>query len=344
MRNELLELTPTRYLCPCCGEWHEWNEKELEYYDGECDQTELECPNTSIMHCYNCKYGIYFENGYCYYSIMQVHGRIPISSISESKDNPIVTWQVSHIPNENIPRCECMDCSFKDECRCGKFGMTRHYIDITFGFEFKQSDYDKYSEEAFLRSKEKEKEHECKQTLKEEEVSQRPHVEEKNENTTMKNIFNINMEFGPIQDGNIASTIMGIAVKNGDSWRIYNKNKKKITDVGEMKLSNLPILILPTTKLREGDLIKDDGEYYFVTTVATSKTPTQTISARTGREKRVIPIKNLLGFSCYSKVIALSDWLNIGDDIDVEKLAIMVAMSYLMLDILMGKVHDDSNK
>ena len=160
----------------------------------------------------------------------------------------------------------------------------------------------------------------------------------------MKNIFNINMEFGPIQDGNIASTIMGIAVKNGDSWRIYNKNKKKITDVGEMKLSNLPILILPTTKLREGDLIKDDGEYYFVTTVATSKTPTQTISARTGREKRVIPIKNLLGFSCYSKVIALSDWLNIGDDIDVEKLAIMVAMSYLMLDILMGKVHDDSNK
>ena len=42
--------------------------------------------------------------------------------------------------------------------------------------------------------------------------------------------------------------------------------------------------------------------------------------------KTVIPIKNVLGFSCYSKVIALSDSLNMGEDFDVEKLAIMSAM------------------
>ena len=42
--------------------------------------------------------------------------------------------------------------------------------------------------------------------------------------------------------------------------------------------------------------------------------------------KTVIPIKNVLGFSCYSKVIALSDSINMGDDFDVEKLAIMSAM------------------
>ena len=89
-------------------------------------------------------------------------------------------------------------------------------------------------------------------------------------------------------------------------------------------LSFLPIFILPTTKLNEGDLIKDAGEYYFVIKVA--KGSTQTLCAKTGELKTVIPIKNVLGFSCYSKVIALSDSINMGDDFDVEKLAIMSAM------------------
>ena len=117
---------------------------------------------------------------------------------------------------------------------------------------------------------------------------------------------------------------MGVAVKNGDNWRIYDKKKKEITDVGDMQLGNLPIFILPTTKLNEGDLIKDAGEYYFVMKVA--KGSTQTLCAKTGEMKTVIPIKNVLGFSCYSKIIALSDSFNMGDDFDVEKLAIMSAM------------------
>ena len=138
------------------------------------------------------------------------------------------------------------------------------------------------------------------------------------------NFFNMNMEFGPNKDENIASTLMGVAVKNGDSWRIYDKKTKQITDIGDMQLGNLPIFILPTTKLSEGDLIKDAGEYYFVIKVA--KGSTQTLCAKTGELKTVIPIKNVLGFSCYSKVIALSDSINMGDDFDVEKLAIMSAM------------------
>ena len=138
------------------------------------------------------------------------------------------------------------------------------------------------------------------------------------------NFFNMNMEFGPNKDENIASTLMGIAVKNGDSWRIYDKKKKEITDVGDMQLGNLPIFILPTTKLSEGDLIKDAGEYYFVMKVDAGST--QTLCAKTGEMKTVIPIKNVLGFSCYSKVIALSDSINMGGDFDVEKLAIMSTM------------------
>ena len=140
------------------------------------------------------------------------------------------------------------------------------------------------------------------------------------------NVLNMNLEFGISKDDNIASTLMGVAVKNGNSWRIYDKKKKEITDVGNMELGKFPIFILPTSKLSEGDLIKNGGEYYFVTKVATANTLTQTLSARTGEMKSVVPIKNILGFSCYSKVIALSDSFNTESDFDIEKLAIMSAM------------------
>ena len=217
-------------------------------------------------------------------------------------------------------------------------------MEITLGFEFEQSDYDKLAKSAILARKERElQERENALKGKEQSVQEREsalrnreleqqqrQVEQsaqqqiKEDATMANNIFNMNMEFGPSKDENIASTLMGVAVKDGDSWRIYDKKKKEITDVGDMQLGNLPIFILPTTKLNEGDLIKDAGEYYFVIKVA--KGSTQTLCAKTGELKTVIPIKNVLGFSCYSKVIALSDSINMGDDFDVEKLAIMSAM------------------
>ena len=148
----------------------------------------------------------------------------------------------------------------------------------------------------------------------------------KEETTMANNFFNTNMEFGQNTDENIASTIMGVAVKHDNSWRIYDKKRKEITDVGEMQLGNLPIFIMPTIKLKEGDLIKSAGEYYFV--IETNAGSTQTLCAKTGEMKTIIPIKNVLGFSCYSKVIALGDSIMCEDgDFDIEKMAIMSAMS-----------------
>lgn len=340
MDRKLLILTPRRFLCPYCGKWHEWNRNhELGYYDSESYQAKFECSNAP-SGCAKGNYRIFFYEGYCYYSTdcicrnadQSMEGAIPISSIIESTDKSTVTFEVPFTTRKDVGRYECSDCRYKDECICVKLGDEgdNRHMTITFGFEFEQSDYNQLKA-AILAHKEKKLQPALKEredaVVSKEQVSQRPQVKENKEDTTMaNNIFNMNMEFGPNKDENIASTLMGVAVKNGDSWRIYDKKKKEITDVGDMQLGNLPIFILPTTQLSEGDLIKDDGEYYFVTKVATPKTPTQTLSARTGEMKSVVPIKNVLGFSCYSKVIALSDSFNMGDDFDVEKLAIMSAM------------------
>ena len=259
--------------------------------------------------------------------------------------DPIFNFSIPIYTEEIVCSSECNRCDYCDYCNLPNIGDERDddddefELNLKFKFEFASRYFDKYAqsdrderkkiEDETKREQKFEKQYE--KGVKHEQELVKAHetqktAKNKEETTMVNNIFNINMEFGPNKDENIASTIMGIAVKNGDNWRIYDKKKKEITDVGNMQLGNLPIFILPTTKLSEGDLIKDDGEYYFVMKVDTGST--QTLCAKTGEMKTVIPIKNVLGFSCYMKVIALSDSLNLNieDDFDVEKLAIMSAM------------------
>lgn len=347
MEKKLLNLTPKRFLCPYCGEWHGWDQldepHELGYYDSSDYPAELRCSHIpgsiGIIH-----YQVFFEDGYCYYSTNQtcrrakfdLEGEIRIGSITESADKPIVTFKVPFKPYSNVGSARCSDCELSNICNVMKLADKGGYsqnLEITLGFEFEQSDYDKLAKSAILARKERKdavklQEHES--ALRTKELEKQQHAEQpakqeiKEDSTMANNIFNMNMEFGPNKDENIASTLMGVAVRNGDSWRIYDKKKNEITDVGDIQLGNLPIFILPTTKLNEGDLIKDSGEYYFVMKVA--KGSTQALCAKTGEMKTVIPIKNVLGFSCYSKVITLSDSINMGDGFDVKELAIMSAM------------------
>ena len=346
MYQKLLDLRPKRYLCPYCGEWHEYELlNELGYYDSRDNKAKFKCESCDII-----PVRIFFRNGYCHYETrfscpaanLEIKDSIQIEDFVSSSTEPRVTFVIPINADEEICKDECDDCFFKKECMICKLAEKNNSRDmnITFGFEFEQSDYEELVKSDILARKESEdvvkvKEHE-KQEIK--------------ENATTKNkIFNLNIEIGPNKDENIASTLMGIAVKNGDNWRIYDKKKKEITDVGDMQLGNLPIFILPATKLNEGDLIKDAGEYYYVMQV--EKKSIQILCAKTGKMKTVIPIKNVLGFSCYSKVITLRDYINVGDDLNVEKLAIMSTMCgqnsedgnqmnqlfLLMLDRLMDK-------
>ena len=362
MNRKLLELVPKRYLCPFCGKWHEWTEHSpLQYYDSDRRKYVID-EFINIFDCDNKvdrifvdkifkKYVIYVDRGYlCYYvgpfcehywdfTSSFINEKISIESIKEHSDQPIVTFDIDfsiefmrHLfGTTTCEHCECRE----DGCNIIKCDSENHSsVKITLGFEFEQSEYIKFSNVGQqLECKERNEDQENEVAPKNEGNLQQLQAEQsaqpklKEEKTMANNIFNMNIECGPNTDENITSTLMGVAVRNGDSWRIYDKNKGEIIDVGDIQLGNFPIFILPSTELEKGDLIKYDGEYYFVTIPGSDDSYMETVSARTGDVKNIVPIKNILGLSCYSKVIAISDSLDIADGFDIDKLPIMAALS-----------------
>ena len=344
--KRILQLTPKRILCPLCGEWHDWEGKTLQSYD-EANSYEYECNDVTVSIWVDEDHIHIYADSPCDKLNSEIDVDADLRDMEYDGTDPVIKIPFSLEADEIICESECEDCEYCDCCNFATIGDNRdddedeYNFELEFKFEFASRYFNKYSEAA--REEKLRQQREAEEAQRQEELARQREVEEakrqeelarqtkskttnqvKEETTMANNFFNMNMEFGPNKDENIASTLMGVAVKNGDSWRIYDKKTKQITDIGDMQLGNLPIFILPTTKLSEGDLIKDAGEYYFVMKVAAGST--QTLCAKTGEMKTVIPIKNVLGFSCYSKVIALSDSFNMGDDFDVEKLAIMSAM------------------
>ena len=329
--KRILQLTPKRILCPLCGEWHDWEGKTLQSYD-EANSYEYECNDVTVSIWVDEDHIHIYADSPCDKLNSEIDVDADLRDMEYDGTDPVIKIPFSLEADEIICESECEDCEYCDCCNFATIGDNRdddedeYNFELEFKFEFASRYFNKYSEAA--REEKLRQQREAEEAQRQEELARQTKSKTTNqvkEETTMaNNFFNMNMEFGPNKDENIASTLMGVAVKNGDSWRIYDKKTKQITDIGDMQLGNLPIFILPTTKLSEGDLIKDAGEYYFVMKVAAGST--QTLCAKTGEMKTVIPIKNVLGFSCYSKVIALSDSINMGGDFDVEKLAIMSTM------------------
>ncbi len=340
MNEALLGLVPKRYLCPYCGEWHNnpYAFSSLENCISEdpfkrgCDVSEKAKDDAG-------EYRFYFEDGYFHYSTIRLcavkglDGCVPIHDFVESEDEPIVTVNVGFRADRNINSYACMGCGFCTNCNYFNSvdSSDDRSMTITLGFEFDKKDYEKvvghklgqpYFEQRKTYSKSK------AQNGKLGDEEHLPKTSDKEDTTMAKknNMFGMNVEFGLNKDENLKSTLMGVAVKTDDGWRVYNQSKNEITDIGDMELGNLPIYIIPTTKLKQGDLIKDGDEYYFVREVGDGGV-NRTLSVKTGEIKTVIPIKNVMGFGIYSKVKALTeDFLAAEEGIGVEKMVLMSAM------------------
>ena len=169
MNPKLLKLKPKRYLCPYCGEWHEWElNYPLEDYDGEeweiydswegeyvvsTGVADLRCPND--LEDYDDRH-IYFrfKEGKCYFktfsecdSKKEIDSRILINDIVESDKKPRVIFHVPFTSETEVNNMSCEDCGSKDVCIVCKLGEKNdgYHMEIPFGFEFDKDDYMRYS-------------------------------------------------------------------------------------------------------------------------------------------------------------------------------------------------------
>lgn len=83
---------------------------------------------------------------------------------------------------------------------------------------------------------------------------------------SMKKMLGMDFELGLSKDRNIASTLMGVAVRNPetDQWFTFDPNTHTRTNIAGFKLGNLPIYILPVSELPVGALTMMDKKYYYV--------------------------------------------------------------------------------
>ena len=128
-------------------------------------------------------------------------------------------------------------------------------------------------------------------------------------NTTMKkknNLMGMNLEYGVCKDSNIASTLMGVAVRNKESgsWYTFDAATNSLKNLANFKMGNFPIFMLPVTTLTVGDLIKLNGGYYYVKSINANNTFTL-IDAATGIIQERLPEANiLLNMTMYTKLVA----------------------------------------
>lgn len=336
MNEKFLGLTPERYLCPYCGQWHDWPKDTYPFYLG-CydikwkDNVKLTCTQAGPFDLRG-YYKFYIMNGSLYYEIQdlcrryrtELEGRIAISDIVESCEGPFITFECPVQISSPIGPKHCAEC--KEKCVCATYQQAvetgSQDTKIRFGFKFDEDNYNEMATHPIGYNRP------ATYTIKK--LKKLPILPIKNKQqldgkpTRPSNIYNISLEFGMNTDENIASTLMGVAVRSNGNWRIYDKDKGEITDIGDIELAKFPLGIIPTTKLSEGDLIKEDHNYYYV--IEVSSRIIKTMCVGTGEIKTAMPIKNILGINCYSKVVALIDTTDIAEYFDTEKLLIMSAM------------------
>ena len=121
------------------------------------------------------------------------------------------------------------------------------------------------------------------------------------------NFMGVKFEFGMSKDPNLAATLLGVAVRNsyGGSWYTYDPAKKVHKNLANVKMGNFPIYLLPVNKMQPGDLIKRNGEYFWIQDVTADGT-FKAIGALDGLVHEILPTESLIpGLNLYTKVVAM---------------------------------------
>lgn len=128
---------------------------------------------------------------------------------------------------------------------------------------------------------------------------------------TMKNnrknkFFGMNFEFGLSKDPNIASTLMGLAVRNpqNGNWYVFDAANKTIKNLANIKVGSFPVVLVPVKEYVVGHLYKINNQYYYVQSINADKS-VAFISATDGTIVNRIPEAGLIpGMNFHTEVIA----------------------------------------
>lgn len=126
-----------------------------------------------------------------------------------------------------------------------------------------------------------------------------------NMNKNMKKLFGMNFELGMSKDRNIASTFMGVAVRNPENndWYVFDSIKHTRTNISGMKMGDFPVFLLPTKTLAVGDLTKMDGKYYYVQSIDNNYITM--LGAADGVIRQILPSESIIpGMNLFTKVVA----------------------------------------
>ena len=167
MNPKLLEMSPTQYLCPSCGQWHPTNSSaRLGYFVSERRSFKQECPRLSSTDysdqftCYVSGDSLYYSTGAMCGADRRINGKIPLSSIVEDAEEPVVTFDVAFTASREVGHYECRYCYSKNVCQLAKLGDendNRHMV-LKFGFKFDKEDFEQNSSIGILNKKVRETE------------------------------------------------------------------------------------------------------------------------------------------------------------------------------------------
>ena len=138
-----------------------------------------------------------------------------------------------------------------------------------------------------------------------------------------------------LSDENVAVSNDGLAIKCHGKWLAYSKTKSTLYTVEEKRITECPLYVVPTFGVEMGDLVCNDGRYYFVTsTNGNTVLGRDDMPAFRVDDHRISPECKILGVGVYYKVLAATDVvINAKGDISG-----MPSSGAIMSDAAMAKI------
>ena len=111
-----------------------------------------------------------------------------------------------------------------------------------------------------------------------------------------------------LNDENVAMSNDGLAIKCHDKWLAYSETNSKLFTVEEKRITECSLYVVPTFDVKVGDLVCNDGRYYFVTsTNGNTVLGRDDMPAFRVDDHRISPECKILGVGIYYKVLAATD-------------------------------------